>query len=59
MTYDSLAKLYGHKEQIAAALGVSVQTVINWGHNDRIPMPAQKRIAVISNGVLKVDRVKK
>lgn len=56
MKYDSLVKLYGYKEQIASALGISVTTVINWERNDKIPMPAQRRIESISGGKLKVDK---
>ena len=59
MKYESLSKHYGEKEAIAAALGISVQTVINWRESKKIPMPAQKRIAMISNGALKIDKVKK
>ena len=55
MTMQELIDYYGSEIKVAAAIGMSHQTIKNWVHSQVIPRTAQLAIQTISKGKLKAD----
>jgi DNA-binding transcriptional regulator YiaG len=55
MNTQDLVKHYGGYTQAAAVVGVTENTVRNWGRNNKIPRVHQLAYQLLTNGKLKAE----
>lgn len=55
MTIDEVLKHYDNEIKAAANIGVSLQTIMNWKANKKIPRMAQLAIQTLTKNKLKAD----
>lgn len=55
MTPSDLLKFYGTKTAIARAIGTQKQAVHGWFLRDTVPLEAQTKFEVATNGKLRAD----
>lgn len=55
MTIDEVLKHYDNEIKAAANIGVSLQTIMNWKANKKIPRMAQLAIQTLTKNKLRAD----
>jgi len=56
MTFEELEKYFGNGAKIGRALDTSTQNAYLYKKNKHVPLCAQKKAYIASNGYLKIDR---
>lgn len=55
MKIEELKEKYGSLYRISKVFAVDWSTVKRWEHAGKIPMPAQRKIEIMSNGEFRAD----